>query len=114
MNLRDESISKCSDRIDANESCFHCNSDKCNDKIFPTDRLYCFQCEGEKCIHVDNSVNVRYPCTNYAKSDSCYSIFSRGKKKYVLILSVFTRSDEINKISTSNQPNNYFCFSSFD
>lgn len=85
MNSKDESNNiKCSDIIDSSESCFHCNSDKCNDKIFPTNRLYCFQCEGDKCIHVDNSVNVRYPCANYTRNDNCYSVFSKGKITYLI------------------------------
>ncbi|XP_055308419.1 uncharacterized protein LOC129572481 [Sitodiplosis mosellana] len=57
-------------------SCSFCRSNKCNAQIFPEDRLSCLHCEGSICVNQTNTIDVRYPCSNYVADDECYSVFS--------------------------------------
>lgn len=68
--------------IDVNdEQCTACDSGKCNGNVYPEYRLHCLHCAGENCVLPSNSITVRYPCANYVENDSCYNIFSSGKRK---------------------------------
>ncbi|XP_055920492.1 uncharacterized protein LOC129952089 [Eupeodes corollae] len=54
--------------------CEKCNKSLCNVRIYPTDRLRCYQCLGSSCIDVQNSL-VHKPevCGVYKKEDRCYT-----------------------------------------
>lgn len=61
------------------ENCTFCRSDKCNDQVFPENRLSCLHCEGASCVNQTNNINVRYFCANYDPADECYTVFSHSK-----------------------------------
>ena len=58
---------KCND----NNTCKICEGDKCNQGIFPVNRVQCYQCNGDKCNDV--SAVTSKPCLNFDDKDECYT-----------------------------------------
>lgn len=63
-----------------------CEENKCNDNIYPDDRLQCFQCEGTKeCEFLasdesENGALESQPCSVYSQYDQCFTLLdSKGK-----------------------------------
>ncbi|XP_053672491.1 LOW QUALITY PROTEIN: uncharacterized protein LOC128722834 [Anopheles nili] len=53
-------------------SCHVCSDgDRCNDVLFPNDRLHCFQCSGAGCLDVSQLRPIT--CQRYDPTDVCYS-----------------------------------------
>lgn len=59
-----------------------CIESKCNDKVFPTDRLQCYQCSGgNDCDVIESNATIQsQPCSIYSKLDQCYTYISEGGK----------------------------------
>lgn len=60
-----------------------CQSDSCNDMIFPRKRLQCFQCGGYDCIF-PNETHAMKPCGNYVARDQCYTVVVGTLFKYLI------------------------------
>lgn len=71
-------MSNAKESLCTNDTCTQCKANKCNAQIFPEDRLSCLHCEGGGCVNQTNTIDVRYPCVNYAVDDECFVIFSYG------------------------------------
>lgn len=50
-----------------------CAVDNCNNKLFPEDRLYCYQCLKDCPIIREEFYKVE-PCVNYKVNDTCYTM----------------------------------------
>lgn len=62
----------------AGATCSSCKGDNCNAGIFPTDRRQCYQCTGETCDKVADT--MLQPCAIYEQDkQKCYSIGSDAK-----------------------------------
>lgn len=60
---------------------FICDRDKCNDKIFPEDRLMCFQCNGGNECDMMSSVSLKAePCEIHSIHDKCFTFIDKGKQ----------------------------------
>uniref|UniRef100_A0A1A9X3I3 DUF753 domain-containing protein n=1 Tax=Glossina brevipalpis TaxID=37001 RepID=A0A1A9X3I3_9MUSC len=57
-----------------NNVCAACTSDKCNNFVFPSDRLKCFMCSSPDCPVASSKY-----CEIYDENDSCFAKFDDGK-----------------------------------
>lgn len=57
-----------------------CDTDLCNDKVCPQQRLHCHQCEKEKSCTKPEILSLR-PCLNYISNDECYVVVDRKSPK---------------------------------
>lgn len=57
-----------------------CDGINCNHKIFPKDRLQCYQCNGEAACDLETSKKSLKPeaCEAYAEYDQCFSYAGPG------------------------------------
>jgi hypothetical protein len=56
-----------------------CTGQGCNNKIYPEDRLKCYQCDSNKdsnCKNKQDDTTLSIPCVNYMKEDGCFSIIN--------------------------------------
>ncbi|XP_055621704.1 neurogenic locus notch homolog protein 1-like [Toxorhynchites rutilus septentrionalis] len=54
---------------DSEFSCMTCDSNRCNEIVYPADRLSCYTCDGESCFSHD-TIMIEY-CPYYQKDDAC-------------------------------------------
>lgn len=62
-----------------------CSNNKCNENVFPPQRLLCYQCNGkEECEHLSKISNITSlgPCKFYSELDQCYTLMKDGKKNH--------------------------------
>ena len=59
-----------------------CDLDKCNNFMYPSNRLKCVDCDVEQEDCVFETINYLYPCKNYVDSDTCYT-FIKSKLKEI-------------------------------
>ncbi|XP_055839289.1 uncharacterized protein LOC129907216 [Episyrphus balteatus] len=54
--------------------CEKCNTSLCNVRIYPADRLRCYECLGSSCIDIQNSTFYKpVVCGVYKENDRCYT-----------------------------------------
>lgn len=63
-----------------------CMENRCNDQIFPENRLKCFQCNGEKDCNLIASNKTGFsleaePCKILARHDQCFTYINKGKEE---------------------------------
>lgn len=60
-----------------------CHSDSCNNIVYPSNRLKCFQCQGEADCDFQTNVSKEKSqpkvCEIYSTKDECYTYFDEGK-----------------------------------
>lgn len=57
-----------------------CIDNRCNNEIFPDDRLRCFQCNGEKdCNAIDYNRMLPEPCKILSEYDQCFTYINKSK-----------------------------------
>lgn len=71
---------------------FICEEDKCNDRIFPEDRLKCYQCNGgNNCDMMPSDSDgislIAEPCEIYSEHDQCFTYINEGKCAMKIITS---------------------------
>lgn len=63
-----------------------CAENKCNNQVYPKDRLHCYHCNGEKQCNfmsshlINKSQNLLQPkpCSIWSHQDQCYTYLSKG------------------------------------
>ncbi|XP_031619239.1 uncharacterized protein LOC116338248 [Contarinia nasturtii] len=56
-----------------------CDRNSCNNMVYPSGRLKCFQCQGDSdCNDVEQKLNPKV-CRIYSSKDQCYTYFAEGK-----------------------------------
>lgn len=58
-----------------------CSDEKCNEFIFPKDRLLCYQCNGSAECDFNETSNLSIEpvtCKHYTKDDKCYAYVDKG------------------------------------
>lgn len=64
-----------------------CEASKCNNQVYPENRLRCYQCSGEDecnfvdlgCSSIPNQSIEPKPCSIWSHQDQCYTYFSKGE-----------------------------------
>lgn len=78
---RDCSNSREQEYVEQSQRHEFCANDKCNNEIFPRDRLQCFQCSGEEECNFNNTERVlkTETCDVFVEYDQCFTYIDEGK-----------------------------------
>lgn len=62
-------------------NCKQCSDNLCNGEVFPSNRISCYQCQGNSSdvcyTNLETNTELSYPCENFNFRDSCYTYISK-------------------------------------
>lgn len=100
--IRDcKSILDLSSAVCEGEECSLCTGNSCNNKIYPENRLTCFQCKNDgDCRKEQKDASKNYPCLAYHKDDSCITIKSEDSVSRGCLSDSLAKCDDSNNCTS--------------